>query len=180
MFLTIRLTTLCKESLAFQIHLTSRTIEAFRMPVIVKSFDPSVAGFNGELTTIALSLEHCCPVFLTVDFALFQVEGAAATCLVTVDTLEALRMEGVLQGIHTFPDNGFSTFTAAWCKVLFIISLTEELSFFLHESHPDQGYGTLGVTAREVVRAPGLVQGQDKWSSDGNSASRTERDSCSS
>lgn len=69
MLLTIRFATLSVEGLTLKVYLTSRAIEAFRMPVLVEGLHPAIARLNGELATIALSLEHGVPILLAVDVA---------------------------------------------------------------------------------------------------------------
>jgi len=158
------------ERLPFQINLTSRAIEALRMPVLIKSLNPTIARLNGELTTVALSLEHRLPIFFTVRLAIFHVEGTLADLAAALHAKETLGMVGVLQGIHALPHDGVSALLAARSEVLLVIFLAEQLTLLLNEADPDEGRLAVRVGAEEVIGAPGLVQGQHKRSSDGDAA----------
>jgi len=136
------------------------------MPVLIKSLNPSVSRLNGELTTIALGLEHGLPVSFAVGFAILQVEGALADLASALDTEETLRVVGVLQGIHTLPHDGVATLLAARSEELLIVLLAKELALFLNEADSDERRLAIWVRAVEMVGAPGLVHGQHKGSSD--------------
>jgi len=56
--LAVRLSILCYKALTLQAHLTSRAVEALRVPVVLQSLNPAITWLNRELTTIALGLKH--------------------------------------------------------------------------------------------------------------------------
>lgn len=105
-FLAVRLSVLGEETLAFQVHLTGRAVETFRMPILRERFHPSIAGLNRELTTVALCLEQQRPIFRTIDFSIFVVEATGSNWLVTLTAQEAAHVESVLKRIYNFSDNG--------------------------------------------------------------------------
>ena len=72
----------------------------------------------------------------------------------------------------TYPHDAIAALLAARGKVLLVILLTEELALLLHEAYANEGSLAVGVGAMEVVRAPSLVHGQHKGTSEkGNSGS---------
>jgi len=83
------------------------------MPVLVQCLDPAIAGLYGELAPVALGLEHGLPVFLAVILAFLHVEATTSYRLAAVSAQEALRMVGVLQGVHTLPHDCVAALAAA-------------------------------------------------------------------
>ena len=65
--------------------------------------------------------------------------------------------------LATHPNNGFEALATSGGQELLIVSLTVQLSLLLHKALVYQWTRTLRVGTLEVVRAPGLVQGEHKW-----------------
>lgn len=166
MLLAERLARLGKERLSLQVTLARRAVEAFRVPVFVESLYPAIAGLNRELASIALSLEHLGPVFLTVDLALLNMEAAGADGYATLDAHEAVHVERVLHGIHHFPDDRTAALSAARCQKLLVVALAIELVALLHKANVNELGAARRVRAIEVVRTPGLFQRVDERTSD--------------
>jgi hypothetical protein len=145
MFLTVRFASLGKETLTFKVHLTCRAVETLRMPVLAESFDPTITRLNGKLTSIALGLKHCSPIFRTINLAVFIVKATGANRLVAVRTQEAVHVERILQCIDHFSNYSTSTFSTMWCKILFIVSFTKQLSSFFNKAAVDERHTQFGL-----------------------------------
>jgi len=150
------------------------------VPVFIESLYPAIAGLNRELATIALSLEHLGPVFLTVDLALFNMEAARADGYTTLHAHEAVHVERVLHGVHDFPDDRIAAFSAARGQELLVVRLAVELVALLHKADVNELGAARRVRAIEVIRAPGLFQRVDERTSDSDAARVAHGDaSCS-
>jgi hypothetical protein len=158
MLLAVRFTVLGEETLTFEVHLTRRAVETFRVPVLVECLDPTIARFNRELTSVTLSLEHRSPVFRTVDLAILIMETSSAYRLVALTAQEATHMKGVLHGVHHFANYSTTTLSATGCKILFVIFFAVQLSLLFHESNVDQWLTAVWIGTDEMVWAPSLVQ----------------------
>jgi hypothetical protein len=180
MFPAVRLPVLGEETLTFKVHLARRAVETFRMPVLVKSFDPTISRFNGELTPVALGLKHGRPVFRAVDLPILIMKGAGANWLVTLTAQEAAHVKRVLHCVYHFSDDGAATFSTVRCEILLVIFLTEQLSLLFHKSNVDELNATVRIGADEMIRAPGLIQGGHERTPDGDSTRRADGNSHSS
>lgn len=115
------------------------------MPVLIKSFYPTIARLDWELTTIALGLEHGLPVFFAVVLSIFNMEASRTDSYSALRAGETLRTEGCVQSIHTFPHDLFRTFVALRSKVLLVVLLTEQLTIFLNKTNSNQRTLTVRV-----------------------------------
>jgi hypothetical protein len=137
------------------------------MPVLVECLDPAIAGFNWELTTIALSLEHGGPIFRAVDLAVLIVEATCTYWLMALTAQEATHVEGVLHCINHFPDNCTAAFSTPWCEILFIILFTIQLSLLFNKSNVNEWCMAVRIGADEMIWAPSLVKSRYEWTPDG-------------
>jgi hypothetical protein len=168
--LAIRLSALDEKTLTFEVHLAGRTVEAFRMPVLVQCLNPSIARFDRELTTVTLGLEHQRPILWTIDGSVFIVEASGSNRLMAFAAEEAVHVEGVLQCVDHFANDGTAALAAFRCEVLFVVPFAVELTLFLDEPDVDEWHSACGISTDEVIRAPGLVQRRNERTSDGRSA----------
>lgn len=80
--------------------LSYSAVEALTVIVVVQCLHPTIAGLNGEATSIALGGEELIPIGLAVGIAILQEEGRVAKDLAALAAREALRMEVLANGVQ--------------------------------------------------------------------------------
>lgn len=106
MFLAIGPSTLCIETLPLQVDSTNSTVEAFSMPVLPKSLNPSVRGFDGELAAVAFGGEKLIPSLCGIHIAVLNVEASRANWFLSVEADETFRMKGLAHSVYAVMFDG--------------------------------------------------------------------------
>jgi len=165
-FLAKGATTLCVETLPFEVGLADSTVEAFGVPVLPESLDPSVGRFDGEFAAVTFGGEQFVPVFRAILIPVLDVEARRADRLLAVEADETFWMPGLAHGIDAVVFDGSGAFGAFWREVSFVIRFAEELSSFFDEAAILQRRPAVGIRANEGVGRKRLTQSQDEWTSD--------------
>jgi len=165
-FLAKGATTLRVETLSFKVGLADSAVEAFSVPILPESLDPSVGRFDGEFAAVTFGGKQFVPVFRAILIPVLDVKARRADRLLAVEADETFWMPGLAHGIDAVVFYGSGAFSAFGCEVRFVIRFAEELSSFFHEAAILQRRATVGIRANEGVRRKRLTQSQDEWTSD--------------
>lgn len=90
-----------EKSLAFQILLAQRAIEALAVIIVVQRLYPPVSGFNGKTACNALRRKQFVPIFFAIGKTVFQIKRRIGEDFSAVSTGEALGMEGLVHRLQT-------------------------------------------------------------------------------
>jgi len=133
-FLAKGATTLCVETLPFEVGLADSTVEAFGVPVLPESLDPSVGRFDGEFAAVTFGGEQFVPVFRAILIPVLDVEARRADRLLAVEADETFWMPGLAHGIDAVVFDGSGAFGTkhSGCQV-WLMALTQ--SFLMEAAH---------------------------------------------
>lgn len=166
MFLAKGATTLCVETLSFQVHTADSTVEALCVPVLPQSLNPAIGRFDGEFAAVAFGGEKFVPMRRTILITVLNVEARRSNRLLAVEATEALRMPRLSHGIDAVVFDRIAALCAFRCEIRFVVVFAEELTVFLNEAAILERTLAFRIGADERVRSKRLAQGQDKRASD--------------
>lgn len=162
MGLAVRHAFMVKETSSIKGRLTIPTNKTLRVPLSIQC--RNVIFHDGSIATATLGSKHFEIVGLAIGFAILFVETFFAELVATLSTKEVFWVPGLVQGRHTFIEDGTVTVGTSWRKQVVIIAFAVWLPITLEEVLSAQFL--LTVNASEMLWMPGFCQSSDYLSND--------------
>ncbi len=147
-------TVMVEETATVERHTTFPTHKALRVPLHIKSSD--VVLHDCTMAAATLGGKHIKIVLFTVHLAVLLMEAPLTERLTALGAEEVLRVPGLIQGGHTFIQDGAVAVGTPWREKILIIGLAERLAFPLKETLCTQFH--LAVGTDEVLWVPRLAK----------------------